>query len=245
MDFLNRFRRDHRGAFIGIICGLGALFLLLVSLLGIAQYHRNVEKDGNAYQNNLIALQRQVGIDLSNCLDKTLIANQVSDKQTAAVKNILTAALSARYTDKSGDTASKTSADAALGGGSFISALHENYPTIDTGTWKDLMSTATGCRDDVADDQNHLQAYAAQFRTWSQSGNILSHGIRGKYPNDLLSVTASQNDGTSQTLTGQAALTYLTRTVLTSDAQSAINTGTMPNQNLGGTTLTPSATPSH
>jgi hypothetical protein len=232
------FRTNHRGAFYGAIAGVAAIVVFGGGALGVAQYQRSVKKDGNTYQNNLVALQRKVGIDLSNCLDKTNIANQVGQEQYKAVKETLQAALSARYTSPDG---SPTNADGALKGGSFISALQEQYPKVDTSVWTNVMSVATGCRDDVADDQNHLQAYAAEFKSWTQNGNILNHGIRGGYPNDLLMVKIDPNNLTSPVLSGQQALDYLTRTILTSDAQGAINSGTMPSQNLGGS---PAASPS-
>ena len=240
MNAVNDFRTNHRTAFRATIAGIAAVVVLGGGALGVAQYHRGVENQGVQYQNNLVALQRTVGIDLSNCLDKTNIANQVGDKQYKAVKDTLQAALSARYTNADG---SPTNADAALGGGKFISALQEQYPQVDTSVWKNVMSVATGCRDDVADDQNHLQAYAAEFKTWTQSGNVLSHGIRGHFPNQLLTVRVDPNNMASQAYTGQQALDYQTRVILTSDAQGAINSGTMPSQNLGDPTAA-SPTPS-
>jgi hypothetical protein len=216
------------------LVAIAVLVIGLVSWLGISMFQRSVDNDGIGRQRDIITLQREVGLNLSKCLDQTNIARQITDKQYASVKDILTAALSARYVDANGNA---TRADSTLGGGAFISSLNENYPQIDLATWKNFMSVAVGCRNDVYDSQDKLQIWAGEFDKWRQTGGIFSHNVRKKFPTDALYV---YDPTQHKEVTGVEALKYLTRTILTSDAARALDTGVMPDQDLSGT-----PTPSH
>lgn len=227
--------KNLSGRTAAIIAGAVVVVIVLATLGGL-QYRQSVHNNGASLQREVITLSRDVDISLSNCLDQSTVAAQVTQNQQQAVKNILISAVSARYVTPSGGT---TSADGVLKSGSFISALAEAYPQIDVSTWKNLMAVAVGCRDNVADAQEHLQAVAGQFETWTQTGSIFSRGIHASFPTNALYAY----DASGQEIYGEAALQYLTRTILTSQAQQAINSGTMPNQNLFGSS-SPSATPS-
>jgi hypothetical protein len=230
---INDFRRNHRGMFGAIVAGFVLLVLVGIGWFAVNQYKLSVENTGRQQQRDIMTLQRQVGLSLSNCLDKTNIASQVANQQYASIKGILQDALSARYTNANGQP---TRADSTLGGGAFISSLHEQYPQIDVSTWQKLMVTALGCRDDVYDVQTHLQDNAGIFDKWRQTVDVFNQGIKHEFPTGDLWVV---DTASGKKLYANAALDYLTRTIETAEGKKAMSSGTMPDQQLPG--LSPSS----
>jgi hypothetical protein len=234
------FFEKYRGLVIGTI---GVLVVALVGGLiwyGFASYRQGVRNDGVGQQRNVLTLERQFEIGLSNCLDKSNIAGQIARQEYASIKDILTDVVSARYVDDNGNA---TRASSTLGGGAFISSLHEQYPQIDLSTWKKFMDTALGCRDDVSDLQSRLQGYAGTFDTWTQTGGVFTKSIHAEFPTIALK---AYNAKEHRDVFGREALDYLTRVIKTKEAADAIDSGTMPDQNLTGSTPAPapSTTPS-
>jgi hypothetical protein len=200
--------------------------LILIVWLGIAQYRRSVNNEGYGLQRDVVTAEQQMEISLSKCLDTGRTAAQVATQEFQQIKDVLTSIVSARYVDANGNS---TVAAGTLGGGSFVSALSEQYPQIDTSTWKKLMDVVVGCRQDFADKQDQLQTLASNFDKWTQQGNVFSHGIHTQYPDKRLK---AYNALEHKEVYSRRALDYLTRVIKTADTQKAIDSGTMPDQGL-------------
>jgi hypothetical protein len=209
--------------------------VLLIIGLVIAQQVKGVHNAGEAYQQNLIKDKNNIGIALSNCVDKTNVSTQAAILQSQSVQQILTSALAARY-----QGTGNPQTQALPNNGSLISALQEQYPDVDVSTWKQLLVVVDSCRDDTTDAQNTLQGDAALFVTWTLQGNVFSSGIHHGYPNKNLYFL----DAHGNRLTGQAALDAIRNPVLLDSARNANSTGSEQQQNLPGYPTSPSATPS-
>ena len=224
------------------VAAVAAVLVAFLGYLGInALVHRSVENSGNAQQNNIVLLQRQMETAIDTCINQSQAASQIAVNQTQQVKDAITAIVQARYETANGSAAPTNVIIATMSG------LQTQYPEFDTSQWKNLMTIAVGCLDKVKGAQDHLQAVALDFVTWTQNGNVFTHGIHGEYPTKDLHVRdADPKSGTyKQMLTGAAALDYYTRVIMTQAGQDAINSGTLPTQNLGGNpTPAASATPS-
>lgn len=229
MESVVQFVKKNR-ILVGVVAVL--LIAVLVVWLIVASVQRSTDRQGYALQRDVLTAQHDMEISLSTCLDKTNVASQVTQQQYEAIKEILTSAVSARYVDANGNG---TRADAALGGGQFVSALSEQYPQIDTSTWTHLLNVAVGCRTDFAGAQDQLQTLAGNFEKWTHGGSIFTDSIRRQWPNNELKAYDSVHN---TWLYGKDALDWYTQPILTSDTQHAVDTHTMPSQ-----TLQPS--PSH
>lgn len=206
---------------------VGALILALVAPIWIyLSWKQGINNEGNTQQQRIVALERAVETELSTCLDSSRLAANITKEEFESIKDILTSVASARYVDADGKS---TVAEGTLGGGSFISALQENYPQIDQSSWQRLMDVVVGCRKDVRDDQDRLQLYATEFKTWTQTGGVFGSKIRNNFPNENLE---AYDNLAKRNLTGKEALSYLTRVIKTSEATTAIDTGVMPDQDL-------------
>lgn len=197
--------------------------LALAVGLGVWNWTNTIKNEGNTWQVKVVQQYNNYQVSLSTCLDNTRVSAGIAEEQFAQIKDILVGAVSARYVDANGDP---TNARAALGGGQLISALAEQYPTIDTTVWHDLMTNAIGCRNQAMGEAQELQSVAARFNQWLVTGGVFSRNIRDNWPTDGLKVTGLNG----QMITGQAALDFITQPVLTSDALKAFQTHTMPDQ---------------
>jgi hypothetical protein len=211
---------------IGAIGAAIIALLVAVSLVWWASFQNGVENEGKSQQRDIQTLQAQVGITLSTCLDNSKIASQIAITQTAEVRKTIVDAVSARFEDKHGvSNAAVTKAGIR---NSFL-VMQERYPQVDIKVWDHLMTVSTGCRDQVAGVQNHLQQYAGVFDKWRLTGGLLDRGIRRKFPsNDLVFI----NPLTGEVSRGQVALGFLTRQIITGEAKKAIGNGEMPEQSL-------------
>jgi hypothetical protein len=222
MDFVNKHLRL-------IIAGI-ALVVIAGIVFSVLNWRNNISNDGYNRERDIVTLQAGMENEISKCLDKGRIAAQVTQKEFDSVKEILINTTAARYVGKDGKS---TGATPALGGGAFVSSLHEAYPTIDTSTFKRLMSIVVGCRDDVGDSQDKLQLFSGDFDKWRNTGGLFAKSVRNNFPDDRLHTVNRQ---TGERLKGEDALEYLTRLITVEEAQNAIKTGTMPGQNLFPTT---------
>lgn len=228
MTTASEFFDKNRSTLIKAGIALALVLVLFIVWLMWASWKQGINNQGNETQQKIVALEKKVETQLSTCLDNSRVGAQVAEKEFNAVKDVLTSVASARYVDKDGNA---TNASGALGGGQFISALQENYPQISQESWKHLMDIVIGCRKDVRDDQDRLQHDAADFRAWTQTGGVFSSKIRNNFPNKNLTAHDALNN---KDLTGSEALAYLTRVIKTSEATKAIDTATMPDQDLFG-----------
>lgn len=209
---------------IGIAVAL--VLTLVVPIWIYLSWRQGINNEGNTQQQRIVALERAVETELSTCLDTSRLAANITKEEFESIKDVLTSVAAARYVDADGKS---TRAEDTLGGGSFISALQENYPQIDQSSWQRLMDVVVGCRKNVRDDQDRLQLYATEFKTWTQTGGVLGSKIRNNFPNDNLE---AYDNLAKRNLTGKEALAYLTRVIKTSEATTAIDTGVMPDQDL-------------
>lgn len=198
-----------------------AIIIVIGMIAGvIASWINSIGNEGEQKQNNIIALQTRVELDISTCLDSGATAAQVAQQEFTQLKDVLVNVTAARYEGGNG---------ALSQGGPLISALQENYPQIDQSTWRKLSDIVVGCRQDVADSQKRLQDYVADFRTWTTGGGLFETSIRNNYPNELL-VTVDRTTGAQ--LTGKAALDYLSRVISVKAAKDAMKSGELPDQEL-------------
>lgn len=221
-SFFKKYRRP--------LIGLGIVVVIVGIVLSYLGWANGIKNEGARQQNNIMQLRRNMGIEISTCLDKGSTAAQVAMQQNASLKDTLTSIVQARYVDAGGNAAG---ADNALRGGALVSALQENYPQIDQSSWKVLMGVVVGCREDVRDAQDRLQHDATAFQTWTMTGSIFQKFIRDDFPNDTLTVS----DGKS-VLKGSDALKFLIEPIILDDAKKALESGQLPQQQ-----LFPSATP--
>lgn len=211
---------------------IGAVLIvaLVMSVFGVLNWQRSVRAQGETYQYNVGAKYQNVQTQLGTCLDNTVLSAQIAEQERQSLKETLTAVIQARYTNSNGETLDITSTD---GQALAIRVLQEAYPNVSPDLYKQLMTVAVGCRNQVAGVQQDLQIYAANFKSWTKSGSFLGGIIRESFPNGSLKV-----QGLNGELTGQAALDFITEPITTQAASDAMKNKQMPEQ-----TLFPSAAP--
>lgn len=189
----------------------------LVVILGTLSWVNGIDNEGYTKQRAVLQQYNVYQTELSTCLDNTSVASQIATEEYEQVKNVLTSIISARYGDEG----------ALSEGGAFVSALQEQYPEIDRSLWKQLMTVAIGCRNQVAGVNNELQSVAARFETWTNTGGLFAKRFHNRYPTDELKVV-----GLTGPLSGQAALDFLTVPLTTAAATEAIRNHEMPSTDL-------------
>ncbi len=206
-----------------VVAGVIALVVAFIGL-GIANWNRAVNADGHERQNNLMALHQGIETKLGTCLDNTDLAIQIAERERATLKETLKAVVSARYVDANGKPVDVgTPAGQAI----MINVIKEAYPNVSPDLFKQLMTVAVGCRNEVAGAQTRLQGYAADFLSWRKQGNIVEGSIREQYPNDELVV-----QGLNGELKGMAALRFMVEPISTAEAKETMKTKVMPRQQL-------------
>ncbi len=207
-----------------VVAGCVALVLALIAIFSFWSWHNGISNEGREQQQDIVALESFVEIEISGCLDRGATTGKIVKAQYEAVKGILVDVAAARYV---GVNESPTRANDALGGGAFISALREQNPDVDVASWQNFIAIVNGCRQDVGDAQRHIQTKAANFRTWVQTGGVFENQVRSNFPNGQLE---TKDRLTGQMLYGKAALDYLTRVISVQAAKDAMTSGTAPDQ---------------
>lgn len=202
---------------VGIVVTALAVLLAIISVLVFLSWKNSIYNEGFGKQRAVLTQYNMYQTSLSTCLDQTNIGAQVASEEYEQVKNVLTTVVGARYGDEG----------ALSEGGAFVSALAEQYPEIDRSLWKQLMTTALGCRSQVAGVNNELQALAGRFETWSRQGAWYAKPLRNNWPNGDLRVA-----GLTGPLSGQDALLFIITPITTGQATQAILTHEMPEQDL-------------
>jgi|GEM_PF-2751272 len=206
---------------VASIIGVVVLSLIVLSFLN---WQRGVSQQGYEWQNNTYVKYQQVQTTLSTCLDNTMISAQIAQQERQSLRDTLTAVVQARYVDANGNAIDvNTQAGQAV----IIKVIQEQYPNVSPDLFKQLMTVAVGCRNEVSGAQQDLQAYAGRFQTWIRGGNIFDGAIRESFPNDDLQV-----QGLNGTLTGKEALRFIAEPILTSEATTASKTKQMPTQSM-------------
>jgi hypothetical protein len=213
---------------LSIVIGAAIAVVLLIIFLVFMSWKNGIHNEGFEKQRDVVTLYNNYQTALSTCLDQTNISSQVAAENLEQVKNALTAIVGARYSDEKGALSSD---------GPIVSALVEQYPEIDSSLWQQLMTTAVGCRAQVAGANGQLQHVAAKFDTWTHQGSWYAKAFRNNWPNDELKVV-TLNGG----VTGREALDFIVTPLTTGEAKNALLAHEMPNQDLfpdSGTSSTP------
>ena len=202
--------------------------IVLVGLI-MASWINSVKNEGFTLQRAVITKYQGVETELSTCLDNSMVAAGVAQKERDTLKDVLIGTASARYQDGSGKAVDPANSQIA------INVIVEAYPQITDELFRQLMTISTGCRNQVKGAQQDLQAYGGRFDTWTQTGPWYEKWLRNDYPDDRLKVTGTNG---SQ-VTARDALDFIVTPISTGEAKDAVTSKNMPNQQ-----LFPSASPS-
>ena len=208
------------------LISVGVAFALVIGVLGIWQYRKSVENEGQALQERLEQTHQMAQNSLSACLDQGQVAAQVADQEFTRLEDVLAGAVSARYVDSDGRA---LNGDAASG--AAFSAIVEAYPDVDQASFQNLQAIVVGCRDEYQGAQDRLFNEATVLETWVQTDNIWNQEIKNNFPTDGLETI---DYDTGEVLTGQAALDHMTRVILVGDARAAYASGELGEQDLFG-----------
>lgn len=206
--------REH----LKLVITVAIAVALLIVVYAVISWTNGINNDGFGRQRDVVTLYNQYQTELSTCLDNTKIGARIAEEEYRQVENVLTAVVGARYRDAG-----------ALSGDSLVSALAEQYPQIDRSLWRQLMTVAIGCRQEVAGVNGQLQHVAGSFDRWASQGGVFEKLVRKNWPDDRLKVV-----GLNGTLTGRDALQFIITPITTAEAQRAVQTHEMPSQDLFG-----------
>ena len=197
----------------------GAAVLVIIGIVfGFLNWQRGVNAAGYEWQNNALAKYQGIQTTLSTCLDNTRMGAQVAERERQTIVDGMRAIVAER---------TKNHQEAIPGDATvFVNAVAEAYPQLSPDLYKQLMTVAVGCRNEVNGAQKDMQAYAARFKTWTKQGNVLEGWIREQYPNAELVV-----EGPNGPLTGKAALESMATPIITKEAGDATTSKTMPTEN--------------
>lgn len=202
---------------IKLVIGGGIAVIVIIMVVGTLNWVRGVNAEGYAWQNNALAKYQGIQTTLSTCLDNTRMGAQVAERERQTIIDGMKAIVAER---------TKNHQEAIPGDATvFVNAVAEAYPELSSDLYKQLMTIAVGCRNEVNGAQKDMQAFAARFKTWVKSGNVFEGMIREQYPNAELVV-----EGPNGLLTGKAALESMATPIITKDADDATKDKTMPEQ---------------
>lgn len=224
MDAFTKFINRHKWP---VVC-LALMVVLALVWLATTNWVYSVRNQGEAYQERIETLHKMSQNSLSTCIDQGAVAAQVTAQEYDTLKDLLTSVASARYVDENGNP---TNASQVLGGGQFVSALQESYPEVDQRSWQNLQTLVVACRSEFQSAQDRLFIDAKDFETWIQRDNVFNHWIKDDFPTDDLDAV---DLASGATLTGSAALEYMTRVIAVEEANQAFETGTLEQQDLFG-----------
>lgn len=170
-----------------IIIGIVAALVLAIplSILGVASWKRGVEREGRIYQNSITNLYGKVLGDLSVCMENTLLMANIAAEERKSLGETLAMAVSARYTDPSGNP---VDASSPQGQAYIMRMMQEAYPNVPNDLFVRLMDEAVGCRKDARDVQNQLRDMILEFRNWRASGDVIAGSVRESFPTRDLKV---------------------------------------------------------
>lgn len=220
-----------------IIAGsiIAAIVVVLLVWLSIATAINNTRNEGEVLENKLTATYNKSVLSLGTCIDEGRVAAQVTEKEYATVKAILVETAAARYVTVDGE---RTNATDALGGGQFISALHEEYPEIDQRSWQNLQTLVVGCRERFKGTQEEIQFRAASFENWIELDDPIGGWIKDEFPSDDLKIQVYQdlngNGIEDDYLYGEDAFTRIMNPVTAEGAKIAFDSGVLEEQDVFG-----------
>ncbi len=179
---------------LGVVFGL----IALVAFGGIS-YYNSIQVTGTQLELGIDAQNNANTIELNQYVAGLYEQIGVANPKSAAMDKLLKDAVSGRYNLNSSADPSKT--------GSFFSAIHEAYPTLNLDVYDRILDYVRAKRDDYTANQTKLQDMLQNFQVWQLAGFPHSFFVRMiGFPNNNLK---AMNDS-GQMLYGQAALDYLT-----------------------------------
>lgn len=205
----------------------GVVVLAVVVGLVFVGWVNGVKNEGISRQNDVITKYRGLETTLSTCLDNSMTAAGIAQQERNSLKDILIGTASARYQNADGTVNTGIPDNTSIA----FSAVHEAYPTVSDDLFRQLMTTAIGCRNQVSGVQQDLQALGNRFLTWTQTGSVFEKGIRSDFPDDRLAVIGP--DG--EKLYGADALEFIVTPISTQEAKDAMTSKVQPSQDLFGT----------
>lgn len=195
------------------------LIAIIGLVIAVMSWMNNIENDGFERQRSIIQVNNGVEIELSNCLDKSMVAAGIAQEERDSVREILIGTATARY---EGDS---QPGDSMI----TINAIRESYPEISDELYRQFMTAVLGCRNETADAQKKVQAFGSSFDTWTQTGSIFEKPFRSQYPDERLTVIGP--DGSE--LTGREALDHIITPISTDEAKQATRDRKLPQQSFG------------
>ena len=200
----------------GKIAAIAAATIAGIIAASLLVINESITNEGIARQNGIETDYKAVQLELSNCIEKTGLATQVTEEQTAALNEFMHDAITGRYEGLQDNQAE------------MFSMIQEDYPELESlsSAYEDLLIIATGCRDDYYGAQKKLQDRVSKFDTWRE-GSFWTRWFAEEFPTDSLQVTV--ND---QILTGQEALAHISEIAITEGARDTGDTGVVEEQDL-------------
>ncbi|MGB4767785.1 MAG: hypothetical protein WBP22_00850 [Candidatus Saccharimonas sp.] len=206
-----------------IIPAVAVLIALVAGFIAVT-WVNGINNDAFGRQRDVITKYQALETQLSTCLDNSMTAAGIAQQERNSLRDILIGTASARYQNADGTV----NTGIPEGAGIAFSAIQEAYPTVSNELYRQLMTTAIGCRNQVTGVQQDLQALGGRFDTWTQTGGIVEKMIRDNYPDERLAVIGP--DG--ERLLGKEALDFIVTPISTADAKTAMTSKELPSQNL-------------
>jgi len=170
-----------------VVIGLGimGIVVLVICVLGgsvIGTFNQEV-----SLRTTIEAKQKDNTSEFDNMWKKISQVAQVTEAQKNAVKEIIVGYASARSQGKNEE-------------GSFINALHEAIPNVDTKAWANLQNIIVGSRDSFTMRQKELLDLSREHNKLLRTfpSNIVL-GMLGKKEINITIVTSSKTEKTFET----------------------------------------------
>jgi len=171
----------------GAIIGLGILGIVVLILFVLGGQIIGTFNQEASLRTTIEQKQKDNTSEFDNMWKKISQVAQVTEGQKEALKEILVGYADARSQGRDGN-------------GSFINALHEAIPNVDTTTFNNLQNIIVGSRDSFTMRQKELldlkREHDKMLRTFPS--NVIL-GMFGRRPIDVTIVTSSRTEETFKT----------------------------------------------
>ena len=166
----------------GGIIALGIVGIIIVSVIVIGSMFAGYYNQDVSLRTTIEQKQVDNTSEFDNMFKKISQVAQVTDAQKDAIKEIMVGYAEARSQGRDGQ-------------GSFINALHEAIPNVDTSTFNNLQNIITSSRDTFTMRQKELLDLKREHDKLLRSfpGNLF-FAIMGKKPIDVIVVTSTKTE---------------------------------------------------
>lgn len=172
----------------GKVIGLGILCILVLIVVWIAFAVIGVSNKEVVLRTTIETKQRDNKNEFDNMWKKISQVAQVTEGQKEAIKEIVVGYANARSQGRDGS-------------GSFINALHEAIPNVDTSTFNNLQNIIVGARDSFTFRQKELldlsREHTILLRRFPEGWVLTS--FMGRKPIEIVIVTSSRTEKTFET----------------------------------------------